>query len=175
MTTEKLREVNNAVKGLIKEVREASRQQKALWQKIPYLALQANGRGGYSEQYKRAYHHGYWAVTGGASGFDRVVFVDLETGELVDANDPGRTAWDTDIFFILNSLHLLDAAQIVKALRAAAKIPFRSSFEDTIAREERIRTILQQGDVTPTSFRRSVALKKSTKQHEFDPVLETSR
>ncbi len=62
--------------ALAEKIRDYSRNQKELWRKVPYLALQADGHGGYSSTYQLAYIHGYWEA--GES-----VYVDLENGELI--------------------------------------------------------------------------------------------
>jgi hypothetical protein len=58
------------------EVSEYVISQKDDWQKVPWLALQADGRGGYSSRLAMAYREGLWNV-------DDSVFVDLESGNLV--------------------------------------------------------------------------------------------
>ena len=69
--------VEKNVKEIVKDIREYFRNQKDDWQKLPWLALQANGRGGYSSGYSQMYEYGLMIINEG-------VFVDLESGELVN-------------------------------------------------------------------------------------------
>ncbi len=70
------KELASDLNALAEKIRDYSRNQKELWRKVPYLALQADGHGGYSSTYQLAYIHGYWEA--GES-----VYVDLENGELI--------------------------------------------------------------------------------------------
>ena len=167
-------EVNSEVRELLQKIRNIAKQQKSLWQQIPYLALQADGRSGYSDQFSRAYHQGYWAVGNTRNGCYRI-YVDLETGELVDAYDPQRMAQDEDILSIIQHLHQLDAAEISKNLKARAKEPIVGYYneEDRKAREERISSILQQGNIAQDSFRRIISPKEVHEANVIAPILDT--
>lgn len=69
--------IQKQIHEIAQEVRKYSTSQKADWQKIPWLALQVDGRGGYSTGYSIAYEIGVWEI--GNSG----IFVNLENGDLV--------------------------------------------------------------------------------------------
>jgi len=106
---------------LITAIRARSREQKALWQRIPYLALQANGIGGFSDSLQVAYSSGYWRLeptirTGGYS-----VFVDLATGELVNPYMKETPAWDDDVLLVAKDPDCLDAQALIDQLEAEAK------------------------------------------------------
>lgn len=69
--------IQKQINKIAEEVRKYSISQKAEWQKIPWLALQVDGRGGYSTGYSIAYEIGVWEIAN--SG----IFVNLENGDLV--------------------------------------------------------------------------------------------
>lgn len=168
-------EVNDVARELVQKVQKVSKQQKSLWQQVPYLALQADGRTGYSDQYSRAYHQGYWAVESSVRDGSYSVYVDLETGELVNAYDPRETALDEDVLSIILHLHKLDATQIVSALKAHATEPIGNYYnaKDKRERTEYINSILQQGNITQVSYRRTVRPKEVHEANVLAPILDT--
>lgn len=85
------------------------------WVQIPYWALQANGRDGWSQACTEAYSLRRWDVFN-----DRNVFVDLKTGKIVDLN--GRVITDTEaILRIASDLECVDAQTILVGLKIQAK------------------------------------------------------
>lgn len=70
---------------LVENIREYSLSQKEEWQKIPMLALEAEGRTGYSDTRSRAYTQGFWALEPATRNGKYQAYVDLATGEIVDA------------------------------------------------------------------------------------------
>lgn len=84
---------------LEESIRDYARSQKEGWQQIPLLALEADGRTGFSEKYSRAYKSGYWALESSIRDGRYQVYIDLETGELVDASsvDSSFPILDLDI------------------------------------------------------------------------------
>ncbi|MFH0891426.1 MAG: hypothetical protein V1867_01460 [Candidatus Falkowbacteria bacterium] len=99
-------------KELERGIRDYCRVQKDLWQKIPWLALMADGRGGFSPIKGRAYRDGYWMIfsSGRANGPFCTVEVDCENGEL-DAS------LNSDIAKLIDHLDELDAAKIIAQLK----------------------------------------------------------
>jgi hypothetical protein len=75
--------------ALANKIRDYCQSQKELWNKIPWLALQANGRGGYCDEYSRNYRLGIIALGSGSSGGCYNYFIDLATGGLVGRNGLG--------------------------------------------------------------------------------------
>ena len=72
-------------KEIADKIREYVRNQKADWQKIPWLALHADGKRGFSSDYQRAYESGIWKICG--------TYVDLESGEFIEiplSHKPGE-------------------------------------------------------------------------------------
>ncbi|OGF28083.1 hypothetical protein A2303_00780 [Candidatus Falkowbacteria bacterium RIFOXYB2_FULL_47_14] len=105
----KLKEAEKEVEG---GIRDYCRAQKGLWQRIPWLALMADGRGGFSPTKGRAYREGYWMIfsSGRANGPFCTVEVDCENGEL-DAR------LNSDIVKLIDHLDELNAAKIIAELK----------------------------------------------------------
>ncbi len=172
MTSQKLFDgVSRTALELVQQVREGAEQQKALWQKVPYLALQADGRTGYSDNYCRAYHQGYWAVEGSQVSGSYTIYVDLETGVLVNAYDPRQKARDNDILRIAFGLHELDAADIIAGIQAHARMPCGTYYNNKELRERkaRIASILREGHITRTAYHRTVSPEAVHRQNVIAP------
>jgi len=108
---------------LVESVREYTRSQKDLWARIPYLALKADGRTGYSDAYLRAYETGYWAIESGRINGYYGVLVDCATGELINPGNTGNPASDDTVLPLASHLNELDAAEIIAELRREGKKP----------------------------------------------------
>ncbi len=113
-------EIKNKRSELIQLIRDYAKSQKDLWQQVPYLALQADGRGGFSDAYGACYHEGYWTIfssqmhsIGGYS-----VIVDCETGELVYPYKKGPAP---DHCLLLINIEELDAEKVIAQLKKRAK------------------------------------------------------
>jgi hypothetical protein len=114
----KKKDILAGIEEVAKIVREYCRDQKALWQRIPYLAFQADGRRGFISYYEEAYSQGYWT----ASEFK--IAVDLATGELVDPQDHSKAASDRFVFEIALWIEKLDAKRIITEIEKDIKEPF---------------------------------------------------
>ncbi len=114
---------------LIKSIRNHSKEQKGLWQRIPHLALEADGKlgSGFKDYYSWAYNNGCWALASTISRGHYCVLVDLATGELVDADCASRRkfkpAKDYDVLRLALNLDKLDAQKIVASLEEEADKP----------------------------------------------------
>jgi hypothetical protein len=108
---------------IIRNIRKFSEIQKNNWVRIPYLALQADGRSGYSDMYRRAYEQGYWAVETSVKGGSYTIYVDLETGNLVNAFDPQKPANGDDVLLLAHHLEQINSQEIVDALTVASQKP----------------------------------------------------
>jgi hypothetical protein len=106
---------------LIATIRARSLEQKALWQRIPYLALQADGIGGFSDGLKVAYRSGYWRLPPSEVGGHYRAFVDLATGEVVNPYKLEEPAWDDAILSIAKEPDSIEAQAIIDQLEAQAK------------------------------------------------------
>ena len=97
---------------LAEAMRNYSRSQKILWQQVPDLALEADGRSGYLDET----HRNVLGIRALPSGtWDRTyhLFVDLETGDLVSGHEL-RTLSDDDVLKIKPDD--LDASRLVREL-----------------------------------------------------------
>lgn len=129
---DRLATVQETLGMVARKVREISESQVSLWQKVPYLALQADGRTGYLDQYSRAYLQGYWAIESSIQGSSYAVYVDLETGSLRNGYAPQLAAVDKEIVRI--NLNELDAETVTRQLRELAKQPINALFYNQLVR-----------------------------------------
>lgn len=105
--------VENSLKEISKEVRIYFKKQKDDLQKIPWLALQANGRGGYSSTNQWAYELGLWKI-------NYSIVVDLESGDLLCSSWNGEKidlAQDLDLYLLAPSLRGHYAKGIINDLK----------------------------------------------------------
>lgn len=121
----------------VDELFEFVRSQRELWQQIPLLALKADGRTGYSDAYARAHRQKLWAIDSsvgsqGLRGYS--VYVDLETGELVNPYDRTKPASRSSVLHL--KIEELDASKLIEALEKQAQVPF---FNDPMETEYRRR------------------------------------
>ncbi len=106
-----VKKIDDKRKETVILIRQFIKSQKKLWQKIPYLALQADGRGGFSEHYNRAYTIGYWGI----HTVIGLVYIDCANGRLVTFTlDRPRKVMD----HVVESIHSssVDAQQIINRL-----------------------------------------------------------
>lgn len=101
-------------KELANAVRIYSKQQVSIWQQIPYMALQAYGKGGFNGSYLYAYTKGLWEIGR--------VYINLETGEITDRE--GKPSMDHMVLGL--ELTALDAVQILQKLQEEV-----NKFEDS--------------------------------------------
>lgn len=130
---------------LVGVIRQYSRDQASLWQQVPNLALEADGRSGYNDTYSQAYREKTWPVLQQNGGYGRYeAFVDLNTGEIIDFPhilDPiymsdgevdinteemrkPAPASDEKILRLAEHLDNLDAQSLVDHLQEAAQTPY---------------------------------------------------
>ena len=134
---------------MAEELRKHSRSQKLLWRKVPYLALQSNQGAGFSDDCMRAYEYGLWQTKG--------LFVDLETGELVDLGDPNIPAEANDIINL--ELKDLDAQELIDDLVdsiSKAKKHYQKYFNrDAIEKRQKwLESVIERLNLSPTSYKR---------------------
>jgi len=165
------KKLSASTKELVKSIRELSRSQKGVWQKVPFMALQADGRTGFSDQYSRAYHQGYWAVTSTVRGGSYSVYVDLETGELVSAFDPRKEARDEDVLMIASNLNQLDAVSLVNKLSIDAKQPV-GHYYNAQEQEKWRQETLKEYDLKPTEYRRKVSKKEVYERNSIAGLID---
>ncbi len=108
--------ISSSAKELVQQLREYTGAQQDVWQRIPALALEADGRTGFSDQYSKAYHTGLWCIDPN----QRTVNVNLSTGELL--------ATDAQTILFALQPEKLDARKIVTSLEEKAKAPYGSYY-----------------------------------------------
>ncbi|MBX4210610.1 hypothetical protein KW783_01410 [Candidatus Parcubacteria bacterium] len=114
--------LQESVKTLLVLVQEYCRSQVDLWRKIPWLALEADGRDGHNDIFSWAWAYGYWPihVVGDArSGY--TIFMDLSTGKMVNAHDQTRSPDEISLLIILSALENIDAMRITTMLTQEGK------------------------------------------------------
>jgi hypothetical protein len=67
--------------NLATEIRNCAKAQACLWQQIPNLALEADGRSGYNDMYALAYRMRVWPIHSQNGRYD--AYIDLQSGEIV--------------------------------------------------------------------------------------------
>lgn len=116
---------------LAEAIRVYCREQREWWQRVPYLALQADGRDGFDGRSRAAYTTGYWALLHMEKHQYNDVDVDLATGELVHAYDHPKSAGDEAVLLLAAKLQELDAVALVQELTKESKEPISPYMKDT--------------------------------------------
>ncbi len=122
-----------SVASVISEVRMWCESQVELWQQIPNLALEADGRNGYSANRSYCYNYGFWRIwENSPRGGYLLCSVDCETGKLaydIDSYKQGSLiiADDKSVVPLLTRLDEIDAAKIIATLEATINTPILGS------------------------------------------------
>lgn len=113
---------------LLLEVRQWSESQKELWQQIPNLALEADGKNGYSDDLAYCYTYGFWRIWDSSSyrGMYLLCSIDCSTGRIGNesasfSQEKFVEATDEAILRLLSRLDDIDASLLLKNLKEAAK------------------------------------------------------
>ena len=134
---------------IVKDIRDFSVFQKDLWQRVPWLALEADGRTGFLDKYSCAYDSGFWQLDGSIKNGHYQIYIDLATGELIDAasvsgmplnlrdqeivispKENGRKlAREEGILGLAFHLNELDASMIISDLEREAQKPYGSYYK----------------------------------------------
>lgn len=109
--------ISSSAKEIIQQLKEYTIAQQDSWERIPALALEADGRTGFSHLYNSAYHAGLWGI----NLEQRTVNVNLFTGELL--------ATDAQALLFALEPEKLDARKIVASLEEKAKAPYASYYK----------------------------------------------
>lgn len=115
---------------LIEKLKRYSESQRESWHRVPYLALQADGRMGYNEQYSRAYKNGFWAIDLNPANGYHAICVDLESGRLVDPNNPANPPNDKDLLVLALNSDKINANKIIAELERKSKAPVRRGYNN---------------------------------------------
>lgn len=136
-------EIKTDARDLAERIRDYSRSQKDLWQQVPLLALEAQGRKYFSARYTLAYSAGHWGI--GPSDEDSYrqrwwKKVDLKNGELLDVLD--KNASYSDVLELAAHISDLDAKMIVNRLKGEIRLPegcgYDPSWREKIRRNSNI-------------------------------------
>jgi len=95
------KEIYQDAQNVVGKLRDYSRSQVQTWKRIPRLALQSDGIGGFSEHKQRAYHSGFWGIYNNPSQLP-TCSIDLDSGNIVNTYCPftaGRPSKDALFFF----------------------------------------------------------------------------
>lgn len=111
-------------RNLANEIRQWSIMQTSLWQQLPNLALECDGRTGFSDKFQFCYELGFWRLW--SSGDDLMVSVDCATGRIIHEGISSTTNVLTDandeyILRLAPYLDRLDAASIIGQLSDEAQ------------------------------------------------------
>lgn len=107
--------IDELVKDLAELIRSNFRADKELWQQVPYLAWDSDGRTGWNSEYQQIYTTGYYRMS--CSGRD--IVVDCATGELYHWTTT-RSVSNEKIIELVRS-HDIHADTVIKYFLALAK------------------------------------------------------
>lgn len=133
-TTDSVSELRDT---LAATVRKRAHDQVELWKRVPWLSLQADGRTGFGPSH---YLQGYLPVAQTAGWY--TVYVDLDTGDLVNASHVEQIAPDSAIMDLD-----IDAEKIVARLEERAQVP-HGSYYDVEQQEEWRRRMAEGHGIT---------------------------
>lgn len=137
--------LNQGITEVAQSIRVFSESQVDTWRYLPYLALQADGRRGYSSFNKHLYTHGMLSL-GLSSENLYGTFIDCDSGAVLRQNcrvELDRLASDQQVLEAwLPNGSMFDAAQWRTWFRRAAEAPHRVSAQttETQARQWRLNT-----------------------------------
>jgi hypothetical protein len=154
--SKKIEEIRTSIEqqtqNLVQSVRDYSKAQVDYWKQVPSLALEADGRSGYNDDFARAYHYLTWPVLQeNITWGSYKAFVSLETGEIINYprwlapigghdgeidinNDETRKSEVADedtVLRLANQLENLDAVALVDSLKKYAKTPYWRDYDPT--------------------------------------------
>ncbi|MDB5224495.1 MAG: hypothetical protein JWO43_117 [Candidatus Adlerbacteria bacterium] len=144
---DKLTAINTAKKQLVADIRDYVRGQQESWRRIPWLALQADGRGRYPEFYSRCYRLGLWSLHF-STGQQYCNLIDCATGEIVCSTF--KPADDAAVLSLAYYLDRVDTSIIIENLQreASKKISSWSSRKEHMERAVWRRQLIKELSLT---------------------------
>ena len=111
------------VNRLVRRIRQYCCSQVSTWRLIPALALDANGRTGFSDTLLQAFSNRLWALECSTDHGYYCAFVDLDTGQILAGHDTSKLADPKTVLLIGSHLAEIDAAAIVASLQVEIQKP----------------------------------------------------
>lgn len=100
-------------------IQDMCRSQVRLWQQVPALVLEAEGRGGFAPQAVASYRYHLWTL------IHWQLYVDLDTGEIVTTHPASNTKRRATTREVIENvafhIHLIDASAVLAQLVAKIK------------------------------------------------------
>lgn len=149
------KEISAETRKLIEKLREYCRSQVAIWQTIPELAVNADGRTGFDDNLSRAYCCKKWALEKTVTSAGYAAYVDLNTGNIVSAMNPKLFAPDDVVLRLLLTPEDLDAGRITKELKREARVP--------------ISPYISQADLERMDQERREFMESARRHHVYPP------
>ncbi len=131
--------IQESLKALATDIRQYCTDQAELWQQVPNLMLEADGRTGYADSAPICYLYGLWQV-------NRAISVDCATGRLVYRHrKPLQDADDAAVLELASCMEELDAATLVAGLTTRAQLSRPSHYSPEMwAQAEQHRSHIRQ-------------------------------
>ena len=134
-------------------------QQKDLWQKIPHLALRVDERFGYNDFNNTAYSRGYLGLGASINSDGKYsVYVDLETGALVNAANPQELAGEKNVLMLAFTVHRLNAEKIISYIEAQISGPTAKILPDPAKQATWRRSMEIRYGLNPNTYARKKAV-----------------
>ncbi len=116
MNATKIDIIHKRQQALVKSVRAYTESQKRLWQQVPWLAIEAMGRGGWRDNDHLAYY-GLWQIAWNHGVHS--LCIECSTGQLYQGLHPATNK--EIIVASLSGLGHLDAQQVITRLKERSK------------------------------------------------------
>jgi hypothetical protein len=121
---EKLEIIASAEK-IVEGIHEYSVSQKDLWRRVPWLALEADGRGGWSDTYQKAYTEGLWQIDSCSRIVTPNMYVDLDSGKLISFRSNKKVVPPAnEVLKLAYNSELIDASKVMKDLEYWVTKPY---------------------------------------------------
>lgn len=141
-------QIEAASHRVAESIRQYCVSQLESWRRIPWLALQADGRNGYSGELPLAYARGAWVLQVEFANVGRIIAVDCASGRLINitrlvSKNELVDMDDQSILKLVAHLDTIDAAEIVKYLQWRAAEPYARGFDGEGADKWRLDTMVK--------------------------------
>ena len=136
--------ISQDARRLAEEIICHVRAQLSLWRRVPWLALEADGRASHDDARCHAFMQGVWPAGEHARVDAAALLIDLRTGEIIRAAPFLTCGWyqrpdDAEVLGLVGSLASLDAAALIARLEAECARPYADHYEPREKEEWRMR------------------------------------